>query len=154
IKALNNYRRVNSYCDLFRRFAVRHELSWVARELASPSVESLVPEFRDYITRFGTGYVQFMFDKKHGDFYRPLCLCGDLILGLVVAGKVFLIPSPVPRNESQLDQMLYAAIQATLAYRKRMSTQMPVWVNEFAFAREGDLRVQLEEVQQKALELE
>ncbi len=145
---------VNPQSDLFRRFAQALNLGWHCREQPSPVVESHVPEFRDYINRFGTGYVEFHFNKEQEDLFKPLCGSSDGTFGLVVAGKIFLLPSAVPKTEGQLDQMLVAAIRATLAYRKRMSSQMPAWVSEFVFTHEADLRSQLEDIQKKALELE
>ena len=145
---------VDPQCDLFRRFAHNLKLGWHCREQPSPVVESYAPEFREYINRFGTGYVEFHVDKQREDLFKPLCGGSDSVFGLVVAGKIFLLPSAVPQNPDQLDRILVAAITATLAYRKRMSSQMPVWVNEFVFTREADLRTQLEDLQKKALELE
>ena len=144
---------VNPQYDLFRRFAHRMALSCAYRQQPLPSVESLVPEFRDYLLRFGTGYVDFLFAEDQKDLIKPLCGKNENLFGLVLAGKVFLLPSPVPRSEEQLEQIIVAAITAVLAYRRRMSFQMPLWVNDFVFSREGCLRAQLEISRQRHLSL-
>ena len=148
------YSIVSPQCDLFRRFAQNLSLECVHHERAAPSVESIAPEFRDYITRFGTGYVEFGLSEDYKHHFRQLCKTSQSVFGLVFAGKVFLLPSAVTKTEGQLDQIIVAAITAVLAYRKRMSSQMPAWVNDFVFTHEDALRTKLEEHQKQALDLE
>ena len=69
-------------------------------------------------------------------------------------GKIFMLPSPVVQTQDQVQQVIEASIEATLAYRKRMSSLMPTWAGEFVFAREKALQCELEEIQKKALTLE
>jgi hypothetical protein len=145
---------VDSRIDLFRRYAEGVGLHWASHEQGTPLVESYAPEFKDYIGRYGTGYVQFHYDKDRSDHFRPLCERAGRVYGLVISRDVFVLPSIIARTEDQVDQIVEAALTAVLAYRKRMSSQMPEWVNEFVFTREGELQTRLEDVYKTILDLE
>jgi len=140
--------------DLFRRIARSLNLRWRCRDEPSPLVESYAPEFKEYINRFGTGYVEFFFDKAQEDIWKPLCGAPNTTLGLAVIGKIFMLPSPLVQTQDQAQQVIEASIEATLAYRKRVSSHMPTWAGEFVFAREKTLQGELEEIQKKALAIE
>ena len=147
-------REVRPYTDLFRRIADKLKLEWHSLDQPSPMVESSVSEFTDYIRRFGTGYLTLCCEKNDTDHWKTLGSAGSRAFGLAFAGKLFFLPSAVPQSLGKVLEIVTSALAGVLAYRQRMSTSMPAWVNDFAFTRENGLKGELADLQQQVLKLE
>lgn len=140
--------------DLFRRIAVSFEIEWNCSERPSPLVESTAPEFRDYVSRFGAGYVALKYRGREMDFLKPICKVDSTIYGVTIVDKVVILPCIIPQSAEKAQQIVTAAVAATIAYRKRVSREKPNWVGEFIFDRERKLGTELDAAQQQAVKLE
>lgn len=132
--------KVHSSCDLFRRVAIDFEIHWTSREEPFPVVQSLVPEFREFVSRYGVAYVTFGSRRGHKDWISPLCAGSRDLFGLVIRGKVFFLPCTIPQNHKQAIDMTNSAVQAAIRYRRRMWAALPEWVADFRFSEESSLR--------------
>ncbi len=131
---------VDPCCDLFRRIAQKVGLAWngYARQFAA--IESLVPEFQDFISRYGTSSIVLRYGGEPESRARSICAQEGSVLGLVLGGNVFFLPCVRPRKQDQAVQMTVAVIEAAIAYRNRMSKELPEWSEAFSFQKEALLR--------------
>ncbi|HEY4233764.1 MAG TPA: hypothetical protein VGM76_10075 [Lacipirellulaceae bacterium] len=146
--------QVDYRVDLFRRIAPKFGIHLTCRSHPVPWIESTVPEFQDYVSRFGCGYVSFDFDENHSDWIRPLCVNDSTVYGLVLGGNVFFIPCTTPDNEPQAVTIATLAVAAAIDYRARVSKQLPAWVAGFTFSKETSLRAKSDELQSQIIRLE
>jgi hypothetical protein len=140
--------------DLFRRVATQLGVAWGRRESPCSVVESLHPEFREYVTRFGTGYLELGYKREDSDWVKPICSASQNLYGVVVFGTVFFLPCTMPQTHEQTLEMARAAIAAVIAYRRRMSKELPEWTTEFAFAQESALRAQANDLHCQVVQIE
>jgi len=145
---------VDSKTDLFRRIAASHGIDWNCRTRPSPVVDSLVPEFRDYIGRFGSGYVTLNCEGLDDGLVKPICKDSHGIYGVAIADQLLLLPCVFPQSAEQVQQVVMTAVAAAIAYRERTSCDIALWANEFGFGREQMLRAQFELLEQQAVKLE
>jgi len=133
-------RQIDPQCDLFRRFARRWGLTWDAIPTPCSDIQSTIPEFRDFISRYGTGYVGLRYQTEFKESMKPICSASGVVLGLVIVGRVFLLPCTKPDTDKLAMEMSAVAIEAAVAYRRRISTEIPEWAAQFAFTEETALR--------------
>lgn len=141
---------VDSRCDLFRRVARNWKMNWENTERPFPAVESLVPELNRYVATHGIGYLALCPDRNTQDSFTPLCKGSQNYYGGVLLRTIFFLPCPIPQNHEHSLQIATAAVEAVIAYRTRMSQEMPEWIADFSFSKEsllqsqtGDLRAQI-----------
>lgn len=130
---------VNPQVDLLRRF-LKGLIHW--DNLTSPvaHTQSAIPEFRAFIERYGTAYIQYRLPEEgKSDLLRPICGSKGTAFGVVFANKVFLLPCAFPQTHEQAIEMFLAGIRAADAYRNRMEKSYPEWIAEFRFANESVL---------------
>ena len=140
-------------CDLFRRVAQRLDVYWDCLDNPDPAIDSLIPEFKDFISRYGTGYVILSHDKDNEEWIKPICASSQEVFGLVAGGKIFFLPCTVAQTHDQIVQIALAAVEAAIAYRKRISTDLPEWVAEFSFGREASLQTEVGDHYKRLIEL-
>lgn len=149
-----DYHSIGTHNDLFRRIAAKFGLGLSASTHATPFVQSLVTEFEDYVSRFGTGYVALNIPDNYKEDFVPLLTCDDEVFGLVWANKLFILPSVIPQRVEQIPEIVGTAIRAAFAYRHRMSQTLPEWVSSFAFSKEAELRDKATRLHLEATQLE
>ncbi len=141
---------------LFRRVASYLGISWWSDTTPYPALESAIPEFSDYIGKYGAGYVYM--EPPLGDPSRTSIVCrdGETVYGMAINDQIFFLPCTGPSSSQQAAEMASAAVAAVIAYRKRVSRELPEWVDKFAFDNEERIRAKAEEhrTQLKALERE
>lgn len=128
--------------DLAGNVASRLGLNVQSAFMPSSSIESLVPEFRDFIATYGTGYHLLHYAKEIAEEIEPICRDPQGVFGLAVLNRVFFLPCTVPNTNEQALQTAMSAVEAVVAYRKRVSTELPDWTAEFVFDQESVLRSQ------------
>lgn len=148
------FQEFDKNADLFTRIAASLGIEWHCHERPIPYIESLAPEFSEYVSRFGAGYVTLSHEGDDKEFLKPICGRVDQIFGAVVAEKLFLLPSVVPQSGEQVQQIVTAAISAANCYRKRVSREIPAWAHEFGFTEEKRRHAELESLQRQVLALE
>ena len=142
--------------DLLRRIAQTFGIGHSPLREPHPGLESSVPEFNEYIQRHGTGYAVLSVPKTTPYKLTPICKQAGYLLGLALADKLFILPCTQPANELQVREMVCKAVAAVIAYRSRVSRELPAWVGEFSFSQEAklisdakNLRGQLESLETK-----
>jgi hypothetical protein len=148
------YSEVESDCDLFRGVAASFAVPWECRKTPFPAVESAVPEFREFVSRYGAGYVVLDIQEEQRDWAKPVCVANKQVYGIVVGDRMFFLPCAVPQTHDQIVKIAGAAVTAVIAYRRRMSMEMPEWTAEFAFSRESALRAQASDLHTQIAQLE
>jgi hypothetical protein len=126
----------------------------MTRESAYASVEASVPEFRDYVDRFGTAYVAFGLPEGIAEIAKPICVGDDCVFGFALGRRILLLPCTVPQRHDQVLETVTAAIQAAIAYRRRISTALPTWVKEFVFGQEKTLIDKVQKLREEVEALE
>ena len=125
--------------DLFRRVASKLKLSWQSSSTPHPALISTVPEFDEFISSYGTGYVSMTRPAGNSDTSAVICSYGDDLYGMVLYKNIFLLPCAHPQTHKQAVDMASAATAAVIAYRRRVSRELPTWVGQFAFEHETKL---------------
>lgn len=139
--------------DLFHRVAIRSGFD-VASAGRSAAVDCLVPEFKEYIERFGTGYVKLTPKAGFQEYFAPICTEGSVVFGAAIGNRVFVLPSvSIDRIDQSVD-IVACAIKAMLAYRERVSRAMPRWLEEFSFLKERELKFQAQAARAQLEDLE
>ncbi|MCH7688277.1 MAG: flagellar hook-length control protein FliK, partial [Planctomycetes bacterium] len=136
------FHTVSSTLDLFRRIAHIFDLDWECLNKPFPLLTTKAPEFKDYLSRYGTGYLTFNWigDK---DSFTPLFVGSRSVFGLAFGNKVFFVPCTYPETHEDIIETAKAAIDAALRYRTRTSKALPEWVASFVFGEEASLRDKL-----------
>jgi hypothetical protein len=145
---------MESDSDLFRAIVSNCEINWDCRKESFPAVESIVPEFREFVGRYGAGYVVFQISDEHKEWVKPICLGNRTPYGIVVGGRLFFLPCVMPQTHEQIIEIAGAAIHAAIAYRKRILQEMPEWTAEFAFGKESLLRTQASGLREQITHIE
>jgi len=145
---------VDPACDLFRRITTDFGISWGCLDTVFPAVESTVSEFQEFVTRYGTGYVVFGIQDEQRQWAKPICIGNGKVYGIVLGANAFFLPSPVTQTHEQAVEIAKAAVTAVIAYRRRISTEMPEWTDEFVFSQESALREQEHQLRTKLAQLE
>ncbi len=145
---------ISPQTDLFRRIAQKFRIQLAGGEHSTPFVESCVPEFADYVRRFGTGYVTLFPSDKYKEDFTSLCIAENFVFGTAWANKLFILPSAVPERVKQVPQIVASAILGVLEYRRRMSRALPDWVSGFSFSKEAELREKATELHMQAAKFE
>ncbi len=125
--------------DIFRRIAQIFGIGHSPLREPHPRLVSEVPEFKEYIQRHGTGYAELSVPETTPYKLTPICKQDGHHLGLALADKLFILPCTQPANELQVRDMVCEAVAAVIAYRKRVSRELPAWVGEFSFSQEAKL---------------
>lgn len=130
--------------DLFRRVASHMGLSWRSDQAPHPALESAIPECGSYLAQYGVGYA--VLDLSHVDEGHRMVVCraGEAVYGAILFDRVFFLPCARPQTHEQALEMASAAIAAVIAYRKRVSRELPAWVAGFAFNQEASLTAEAE----------
>jgi hypothetical protein len=144
----------DSNCDLFRRVVDRLDLDWFNLKTPFPAVESLVPEFCDFVKQYGTGYVAFVCNSDNEAQIKPICASPQNTFGVAIGGNVFFLPCTYPQHHGQAVEITSAAIQAAIKYRQRTTRELPEWIAEFAFSQESTLRAQATDLRERVTKLE
>ncbi len=130
--------------DLFRRVTSKLDISWRSDSEPHPALQSAIPEFSEYIDKYGAGYVGMAPPRGNSSRIAVVCGTGKAVFGLVLSDKIFFLPCAHPQTHRQAVEMASASVAAAIAYRKRVSREIPEWVAEFAFNREKDMKVEAE----------
>jgi hypothetical protein len=146
--------RVDSRLDLFRRVAESVGLIWDSMEKPFAAVESHIPEFKGYVSKFGTSYVTLLIESTRKEMFATICAGPRNCYGRVLLGKVFFLPCTQPQNHQQALQSAAAAVESVIAYRKRISKEMPEWTAEFVFSNESSLRTQAADFHKQIVQIE
>ncbi len=147
-------RSIDPQSDLFRRVADELSVTWRCLSTPSSAIRSGIPEFQEYVSKFGSGYLTLEFHRSEEGWAKPICGDSRHQFGAVISGKIFLLPCTVPQFIDQVVQMATEAVAASIAYRRRISTEMPDWAGSFAFKRESNLRGQARGLYQQLSEIE
>jgi hypothetical protein len=148
------YSRVEPDCDLFRRIASNFGIYWGCRDTPFPAVEGTVPEFRQFVSQYGAGYVVFQVLDEQTEWAKPICLGNEKPYGIVIGGRLFFLPCVVPQTHAQIIEIAGAAVHAAITYRKRVSKEMPEWTAEFTFGKESLLRKQATDFHKQMTQIE
>ncbi|MGC9261344.1 MAG: hypothetical protein ACP5I8_14860 [Phycisphaerae bacterium] len=143
INSLSHY-QTGALTDLFRRITQTFGIGHSPLPQPHPGLASEVPEFREYIQRHGVGYAVLSVPETTPYKLTPICRQDGYLFGLSLADKLFMLPRTQPAVEAQVGDMVRDAVAAVIAYRKRVSRELPAWVAEFAFIREKDMRAEAE----------
>ncbi len=148
------HRAVNPQCDLFRRVLKGKRIRWSRLEAAEPHISQIVPEFKDFVERFGSAYVRFFLDQGRPEFARVICRINAKVLGFELATKAFFVPCVQPQTHEQAVEMAAQAVRAAIAYRERMKRAYPKWIARFRFTQEAALREQADDLRRQLTEVE
>lgn len=136
--------------DLYRRILDGCKVRRTSRHKSFAAATTRQPEFTEYVDRFGTSYVEFFFPRSNNgaidESFVPLITSGNNVFGFEYCSQLFVLPSPFPNNEAQLDEIVSTATKAVVAYRERISTNLPEWVEQFRFTVESDWRIKATEL--------
>ncbi|MHB1767395.1 MAG: hypothetical protein ACYCUV_06035 [Phycisphaerae bacterium] len=146
LPAINSrpYYQAGPITDLFRRITQTLGIGHSPLPQPHPGLASEAPEFREYIQRHGVGYAVLSVAEATPYEPTPICREGEYLFGLSLADKLFILPCTEPANEAQVGGMVRDAVAAVIAYRKRVSRELPAWVAEFAFNQEAKLITEAE----------
>ena len=139
--------------DLFKRVCARFQIGWRSLPQPYPALKATSVEFRDYASRFGTGYVLFTLGTAEPGTVRVLFEGGDGVFGLAVNDQVFFLPCVIPRPD-QIPEIANAAALATVKFRERVSSELPTWTAGFVFEHEAKLLQERDAALKRVAELE
>lgn len=140
--------------DLFRRATSNLSLSWRSERAPHPALESAIPEFSRYISQYGTGYVGLDLSHVNSGHSTVVCGTGKAVYGAILYDKVFFLPCAHPQTHRQALEMASAAVAAVIAYRKRLSRELPAWIGQFSLSQEAILVGEAEGHRQQLRKLE
>ena len=145
---------LSSQTDLFRRFMCGLPISWHLLEESLPTLKSRIPEFRGFVEQFGMAQVAFSPKRQYRG--EATIIAGDdrQFFGFEIGQRVFFLPCHAPTSRNEAFQMATSAIEAVLAYLRRISQEIPTWASEFVFSREADLRKRVQQHRDEAVRLE
>lgn len=140
--------------DLFRRFMSVFPIDWNLLKTSVPFLDSRIEEFRSFIEKYGAARVAFHPSRKNCD--GATIIVGDerQFFGFEIRRLVFFLPCHSPNSHQEGVEMVADAIKAVIAYRERMSEEMPDWAAEFQFAKEKVLREAVDQNRAEIVQLE
>jgi hypothetical protein len=118
--------------DLFARLLARRQIDWSVLPTAEPVVDALVPEFTEYIRRYGTGYVGYRVPQTVNEV-ELIATANGAPVGLAVGHALFLLPAWRPPTADDAMSAAEAAIAAVIAYRARAAEIGPLDAREAPF---------------------
>ncbi len=125
--------------DLLRRIERTFGIGHRSLTEPHPGLVSEVPEFSEYIQRHGSGYAVLSVPDTTQYKLTPICQQAGYLFGLALADKLFILPCTWPAKDGQVRDMVCEAVAAVIAYRKRVSRELPAWAGEFSFSQEAKL---------------
>lgn len=128
--------------DLFRRVLKDFQIEWLCMERPVASLESSIPEFNQFFEKHGSAQVAYQKpDQTNLDTFiiagRP-----TVYYAFEIARTIFFLPCPLTTNHDTAIKQARDAAEAVLAYRERISEDIPDWVHEFQFDAEAALAVE------------
>ncbi len=145
------YHSVDPRVDLFRRVMNTHGIHWDVLRSPIAHVRSDIPEFQEFIERFGTVHHCY---SLRGDLTKQLCGGRGMVFAFTIADRVFVLPCAYPQTHQQAVEMAVTAVRAARDYRERIKETFPEWVAEYRFGKEGQLIAKGEELRGQLLTLE
>ena len=148
------YSEVPDDVDLFRRVLAKFGIRW--QPLSSPMAytEARVSEFKDFVQKYGTAYVQYFWEDQDPPVLHALCGRHDAVYGLSVVDKVFLLPCPYPQTHDQALAMAVDAVRGAREYRERRKKELPEWIAEYKFTKEAELAAKASALRGQLLEID
>ncbi len=147
-------RAVPTRNDLFRRFAKSIGLEWQSLSTPSQLARVETQEFNAYLGKYGTAYVKFEWPERMQASVTPLFGRPAGVFGGAIRSQIFIVPCTYPHAAEQIVDAARAALEATLAFRKRISTELPEWVANFQFANELGIRANVADLRRQLMERE
>ena len=126
--------------DLFRRVLDTIRVHWSPVDPHS-KMTNRIPEFSEFLATFGTAYVRFQYFSADSKDIDSFAFLGGYSFGFTYGSNLFFLPVVIPSSVTQAQRMVFMVAQAILEYRKRTSTELPTWLDEFQFHKESSLRV-------------
>jgi hypothetical protein len=142
------------HSDLFRRVLKRLRTDWGNLRGTAAPIFSNVSEFETFISKYGLARIYFKPHYELEDRVTPICGERDRCLAFELDRLIFFLPCHRPQAHEEAADMAAAAVRAVLAYRERISTAMPHWLDEFQLVRERALRSELSKCHQAIAALE
>ena len=125
--------------DLFRRVAAQIGIGWKPLDEPIPYLNASIPEFNDYLDKYGAGYLRFPKFMLPDLDLTVVCEHKNDVYGLALADRVFFLPCAFPKVHQQAVDSAVSALKSVLAYRERLANEMPSWVVDLRFHRESSL---------------
>lgn len=140
--------------DLFRRVMSELNLEWWNLEDSLASLPSKIPEFESFVERYGSTSVCFHPADRRADWATIIVGASGAFAGFALERSLFFLPCHEPGTHDQAVEIAGSAVRCVLSYRRRMSTEMPQWADEFRFNREIALREKVDHHRSEIVELE
>ncbi|RJP36912.1 MAG: hypothetical protein C4547_06545 [Phycisphaerales bacterium] len=148
------FHEFDSRTDLFRRMLKALPIDWQLLDRPVPCLDSLVPEFKSFIERYGAASVAFTPGYRYADHAAILVGSAREFYGFEFIRRLFFLPSHAASTREEAVAIVAEAIRGVLAYRTRMSEEMPSWVGDFQFTKEAELHEQLDQHRAEAMRLD
>ncbi len=136
-------RPVPETADLFRRLMSTLPMEWELLPKPVANLKALVPEFAELIQKHGVANVAFVPTLAYTGQATVIAELGA-IYAFCMGPNLFFLPSHMPHNHDDACAIAALAARCVLAYRQRISTEMPGWVDDFRFQCENALRAEAE----------
>jgi hypothetical protein len=118
----------------------------------TPRVRPCRSEFKQFCELYGAAYTMFKNNNDHLDL-RPLVKVGDQLVGMIMGGNEFFLPSLMPEKH-QVGEYFKMLADALVATRNKMLTDIPPWIDAFTFAPEEEALLRLQNLAKEMGELE
>jgi len=148
------YDTLKDHSDLFRRVISSLPLEWDLLSDTAANLQSRIPEFRSFVERYGAASVWFQPSYNYKGEATIIAGAERQFFGFEIRQRVFFLPCHKPQTHDEAVQMAADAARAVIAYRRRMSEEMPEWAAEFQFTAEVELRDALNRNRKEAVRLE
>jgi len=98
------------------------------------------PEFEKFLSRHGAAcsYFQSYNDKTE---LRVIAELESEIVGCILWNRIFFVPTLIPENDKNiLEEYFTLLAEALVSIRKKLTFEIPSWVDSFEFSDERDLK--------------
>jgi hypothetical protein len=140
--------------DLFRRVLHSVGIAWSSRSHPVPCFDCGVAEFKSYLEKHGTAYVLFRFPKIAQEDLTVITGSDQDAAAFALHKKLFFLPCHQFGTHEKAVEIAIAAVQSVMAYRQRVSEELPSWVDAFRFRQEQTLRAENEMLQTQLLRVQ
>jgi len=134
--------RIADTTDLFRRLTSRLPFDWQPLEKPVASLKAQIAEFGPFIEKHGIANVVFAPTYEYKGQATLIAGLEKAFLAFAIGRNLFFLPSHMPHTHDDACAIAALAARCVLAYRERVSTEMPEWGAAFRFERENQLRAQ------------
>jgi hypothetical protein len=110
------------------------------------------PEFESFLERYGAARSYF---KNHssGLELKVIAELGSDIVGLILYNRLFFVPTLIPENDEKIIEEYFTSLaEALTSVRKKLTFEIPSWVDLFEFSDETKLKSENDSLMKKVID--